>query len=210
MNTLWQLRASHLLAAAALLAVSAQLLRTWIDPLAVAGGAWVRFGVGLILLEFLFVHSSAFMGQVATLAERRKRIQALLAFALFYGVFAGCMIAAVKEPRLAIVYVGVMAGRTWAGWSDARGGADWTVFWVLSVVAYLACVFASVFLPWPHLGLPPRLGAELLGSDGGGIWQEEPHRAIAAATAYFALLAALEAWCALKLPHHLRARTAPP
>ena len=57
----------------------------------------------------------------------------------------------------------LMGGRAWAGWSDARTrAADVDISWVLSVIAYLACVFSSVFMPWPQLGLPPHLGEKLL------------------------------------------------
>lgn len=196
----WQSRLSHLLAAGSLAWVSIQLYRTWVDPLAIENGAWVKFGVGLLLLEFLFVHSSAFMGHMARLGERGKRIAALLGFVAFYGLFAAAMIAAVDEPRLAWVYAGVMAGRTFAGWSDARGSETaMMATWALSVVLYLACVFSSVMLDWPHLGLPPQLGMQLLGTGGGGVWEEEPHRAIAAGAVYFALLALLELFHAVKL-----------
>jgi hypothetical protein len=195
---MWAARASHLFAAASLLAVSAQLLRTWIDPLAVERGAWVKFGVGLMMLEFLFVHSGAFAAHAFAIQERKKRMQALLGLSALYGLFAGVMVLAVGEPRLALVYVGVMGGRAWAGWSDAHHRAgDVDISWVLSVVAYLACVFSSAFMPWPHLGLPPRLGEELMGSSGDGLWEEQPHRAIGAGTVYFAILAAFEAWRAL-------------
>ena len=197
----WQSRLSHLIAAGSLAWVSIQLYRTWVDPLAIENGAWVKFGVGLILLEFVFVHSSPFMGFIAGIAQRGRRMAAFLGAAAFYGLFAAAMIFSVNEPRLAWVYFGVMAGRTWAGWADARDEMDLMAgaTWALSVVMYLGCVFASVMVDWPHLGLPPELGSKILGSGGDGVWEAEPHRAIAAGAVYFAALALLEAFRALKL-----------
>jgi hypothetical protein len=192
MLQLWQARASHLFAAASLLVLSGQLLRTWIDPMAIENGAWVRFGVGLLLLEFLFVHSAPFTA-VAVKVPGRQRIWAVLGLLAFYSLFAAGMILAVKEPRLALVYFGVMAARIWSGWSDAQSDElAMGAWWALSVVVYLGSVFASVLLPWPHLGLPPELGARILDSGGGGVWEAEPHRAIAAGAMYFAVLAAVE------------------
>jgi hypothetical protein len=78
------------------------------------------------------------------------------------------------------------------GASQAEHGDEVQAAWAIGVVAYLLCVFASVFLPVPAWGLGDGVGHDLLDPSGDGAWEEEPHRAIAAATLYFAILGCAE------------------
>ena len=41
------------------------LLWTWIDPMSIDNGHWVRFGVGIMVLEFVLVHSGAFIASMS-------------------------------------------------------------------------------------------------------------------------------------------------
>ena len=50
-------------------ALASVLLRTWIDPLSVDDGRWVRFGVGILALEFVLVHAG---GMLAAARMSRK------------------------------------------------------------------------------------------------------------------------------------------
>ena len=36
--------------------------RTWQTPMAIDGGRWVKLAVGIMCLEFILVHSGAFLG----------------------------------------------------------------------------------------------------------------------------------------------------
>ena len=60
------------------------LVRVWIDPRAVDDGNWVRFGVGLMVLEFILLHSGAmttgFMAKQTETAEKLKLFCGLLLF----------------------------------------------------------------------------------------------------------------------------------
>ena len=49
------------LTAAPCFVLAATLILTWIDPMSVNQGKWVRFGVGIMVLEFVLVHSGAMM-----------------------------------------------------------------------------------------------------------------------------------------------------
>jgi len=44
--------------------LAATLLLTWIEPMSIDDGHWVRFGVGIMVLEFVLVHSGAFVANM--------------------------------------------------------------------------------------------------------------------------------------------------
>ena len=45
-------------------ALASTLMLTWIDPMSVDEGRWVRFGVGIMVLEFVLVHSGAMLSSM--------------------------------------------------------------------------------------------------------------------------------------------------
>ena len=49
------------------LVLSYILIQVWIEPMAWDDGQWVPFGVGLLLMEFLLLHSSAFIGAMVAM-----------------------------------------------------------------------------------------------------------------------------------------------
>ena len=167
-------------------------LATWIDPMSIDGGRWVRFGVGIMVLEFVLVHSGAFMSAQKARADWNT-IKLLGAAFLMYGLFAGAMAFAFRSWTLFVIYTLVMLSR-WMGMfihpeeagEEARRRSGLAVAW------YLLAIFASVIFPWPELGVTGRIIAEVYPDRGSGEWERNPETALAAGVIYFTLIGATE------------------
>jgi hypothetical protein len=171
-------------------------LVTWIDP-RVFGEGVLKYALLTMLMEFIVVHSSGFMGFVlwgSSLGAVKKTL-ATLGFGVFYSGFL----------------VGFALGfdawwPVWAFWGltfnrltsallsrEAAGKARERITneWGMSAAMYLLWVFATI-PPWvPALGITPEViaSARLPGT---GSWVEEPYRVIAAGAGYFLSQAFLE------------------
>ena len=171
--------------------ISYAMLGAWLDPLAWDEGKWVRFGVGLLLLEFLILHSSAMLTAISSdkpISERLKYYFGLIAFYLLLGYgFA----AATESPALLLILATVMLGRLC---SSLTGGArpGFPRRAAFGVVAYLGCAAISVFVAFPDMGLSDTLLAEVYPSRGGGLWEREPQQALVAGAIYFAVTGLME------------------
>lgn len=167
----------------------------WVRP-AWAGPDLVPHLLLVMLLEFIVVHSGAFMGVAATSdAPRARRVQAVFGLGLFYTLFAGGFslgfhtwwpLAAFWGLTLNRM-LGVLVGQAPAGGQRALVMSGWAA----SAILYLTLCFVTLFLPLPHFGLTPDFvrGLHLPGS---GVWVEQPHRVIAFGAAYFTLVACSE------------------
>ncbi len=173
-------------------ALAAVFLAAWIAPARMGDGI-VGWCLLVMLLEFVIVHSSVFLGNLLLAAgDRMKRLQTGMAIGGFYTMFvAGFAVAfhswwplvnfwGLTAKRLASVFAGVVPSgeekmlmrRTWAA----------------SVMFYLLGVFVTVFLPVPRLGITREVvrTAHLPSS---GLWVAHPERVVAFGFLYFALMA---------------------
>lgn len=151
----------------------------------------VAWFLGLMLLEFIVVHSSAFLGSVALSdAPKADRVKKALGLSAFYTMFAAAFALGMKHwwPLWAFWalsanrLLGILLGQAPTGREREVVMASWAV----GAVCYLAGVFATVVLPLPRLGVD----ASMLGSlaeDSGGLWVDDPHRVVAFAALYFTL-----------------------
>ena len=168
------------------------MMATWIDPMSIDGGRWVRFGVGIMVLEFILVHSGGFMSAQQAGTDWRT-LRVFGAGFAFYGLFAGAMALAFKSWMLFFIYTAVMVSR-WITLLTRPGEASQEAKFRsgISVVFYLLAVFASVLIPWPELGVTSSVINDVYPDRGGGEWERHPETALAAGVIYFTLLGLTE------------------
>ena len=182
--------------------LAATMLFTWIDPMSIDSGSWVRFGVGIMALEFLLVHSGAMMGSMAANTKDETFFSKLKVFGAafaFYSLFAGAMALAFQSWTLFIIYSTVMLSR-WIGLLsqpaiEAKAAAMQRSGY--AVLYYLLAVFLSVLVPWPRLGVTYSIVSEVYPDRGAGHWERHPESALAAGIIYFSLIGLTELYLAL-------------
>lgn len=165
----------------------------WFAPLRF-GADTVRNLMLLMLMEFLVVHSGAFIGTTVLSDKlgRGAKSLSILGFGAFYMLFAGAFSLAFHSWWPALSFLWLLLAKFALVWlaplprtAEAR---RLTTQWGISVVFYLLAVFVGVLLPLPRFGL----GVEVLpslGLSGGGLWIEQPHTVIASGLIYFAAVA---------------------
>ena len=196
-------RLTYLLSSLPLFWIAWQLFQVWTRPAVLPDAAsWVRFGVGLMILEFVLLHSGVMGIFVFTAAETWwKRVLAGLGIVLFYGAFAWGLSMGTDSRQILSIYGFVLLGRAVTVLVDgAKGAAAIMGRSLLGTLVYLPMVFASVLLPWPRFGLVGEFAAAARSPNTSGIWVDEPHRAIGAGMLYFLCMAALEIWLAFQDP----------
>ena len=162
-------------------------LYTWIEPRALGDDA-VRYFMLTMLLEFIIVHSSAFMGNVLLSREgTRKRLLALLGLGACYTLFVGGFALGFGTWWPVWAFWGLTLNRMLSVLvGDAPEGRERQYVragWALSVMFYLFGAFATTLLPVPELGM----GSAAPDLPGGGLWVDEPHRVLAFGVIYFGL-----------------------
>jgi len=182
-------RPVDLAAAAPDLALAALFLVAWVAPATFRTGT-ITYLMLLMLLEFIIVHSSAFMGKVMLGdLERARKALALVGIGGFYTLFVGGFALAFKTwwplwsfwgltvNRL----LGVLVGQAPEGERRELLQKNWAV----SALCYLGLCFVTVFLPLPRLGITREV-VSLESLPGSGLWVDQPHRVVAFGFLYFA------------------------
>ncbi|MDA0833224.1 MAG: hypothetical protein O2955_06735 [Planctomycetota bacterium] len=174
------------------IALAGAFLITWISPYTF-GDTAVRYFMLTMLLEFIIVHSSAFMGNVIfSRGSKSGRVIALVGLGLFYSLFVGGFAIGFGEwwPIYAFWgltfnrMLGVIIGDAVEGQESLYVRAGWA----LSAIYYLAGAFLTTLLPLPSLGITPPV-RDTLDLPGDGLWIDEPYRVLAFGFLYFALTA---------------------
>lgn len=166
----------------------------WMLPLAF-GESGVRNAMLVMLVEFVLVHATGFLG-VAAFAEnasRLRKVGMLAGFAVLYLVFIAAFSFAFDAWWPILAFGWLLLGKlgvVFGGARDASGrtARDAPHAWAMSALAYIVAVFATLFLPLPRLGLGEAVLPQLE-LPGSGVWVEQPHRVIAAGALYFGLMA---------------------
>ncbi len=176
--------------------LAAIMLMTWMDPMSIDDGSWVRFGVGIMVLEFVLIHSGALMASMRDESKGKTTWEKIKLFGVafgFYGVFAGAMALAFKSWTLFITYSLVMFTR-WQGLvthpSNAKQEASFRSG--VSILYYLLAVLLSVVVPWPELGVSHAIVSDVYPDRGTGHWEKNPETALAAGVVYFTLIGLTE------------------
>lgn len=186
------------------------MFRAWWFPRGLDGGRWVKYGVGIMVFEFLVVHAGflfaglrVFSGsrlaemmprQVGFVALRPAMLPILLAGV--YLLFALAMAVAFHSRTLFLSFVFVMAMRLVGFWSaNVQSEAvlsEPAARSVISVVLYLLVVTLSCVVSYPSGGIDYALLEDVYADRGDGLWEQEPQRALAAGGAYFLLMGLAE------------------
>ncbi|MBT5218942.1 MAG: hypothetical protein HOI35_11960 [Woeseia sp.] len=170
------------------------LSKVWCDPNSAEEGRWVKFGVGILLMEFLIIHSG---GALAGIGQSRGWKDGLaLVFYIPIAILMAWMIAySMKSKSLFWSFMFIFAGRVSVLFLDQSGEA--LAFIIertrVSALIYMPLVFLTITTLIPKWGMTDPKYAEMMQSNGSsGVWVEYPHRAIGAATIYFFLLGIAE------------------
>lgn len=163
-------------------------LVAWVDP-AMFPAATERWLVGIMLLEFIVIHSSAFMGRVAFGdGARGRRAVALVGVGLFYTIFAGGMALALHATWPLVSFWMLTLNRMAFVLLDRASEAEQRITiesgWAASAVAYLAFGGLTIVPFLPRLGWTPGAVAALE-MPGGGLWVEQPWRPLAFGAMYY-------------------------
>jgi hypothetical protein len=142
-----------------------------------------------MLLEFIVIHSSGFMGGTALgAASAAKRLLIILGFGLFYSLFTGAFSLAFHTSwpffSFWILTANRMLGVVVSPVKDLKQANVVMAGWALTVAAYLGCCFLTVLVPMPRFGITPEV-VQRQGLTGGGLWIDQPHTAIAFGFFYF-------------------------
>ncbi len=167
-------------------------LITWIAPTAF-GPFMVKWLLLVMMMEFIIVHASGFMGVVAFGPRSRAvRSVGILLLSLFYTLFAGGAALVFRSWWPLAAFWGQTLNRLLGvilGTAPTAEQRDLVMAgWGAAVTFYLLGCFATILLPVPALGITPEVvAAQHL--PGSGLWVDHPEKVIAFGVLYFGLTA---------------------
>ena len=168
---------------------------TWITPTAFGNQSFSRCEQ-IMLMEFIIVHSSAFLGFAMTAPKRRStRILSVVGLGLLYSLFVGSFALAFHNIWLLASFWGLLINRMLSiifGPTPKEDDLDFIVVgWATAVVCYLGFIFLTAFANLPRYGITPAaVAAQVI--PGGGIWADEPVRVVAFGLFYYAAIGVTE------------------
>ena len=185
-----KLSAANLTGAACNFALAWTYWIAWWNP-ARLGETMVTYLVFLMILEFLLMHSSIFFGAyVMARDDSKERLKSIVLLASVYSVCALGVSVGAKSVWPFVLLWWVTLSRFLPALlrgpapgdqeNHLRRAAPCAVF-------YLFGAFFCSFYPLPKLGLNSSLHGH-----GGGLWMDEPYRALAFGVFYFFLLGNVE------------------
>lgn len=179
--------------------LAATLFWVWVDPMAWDDGHWVRFGVGILIIEFLALHSSVFITNLIASAETSsQKLKYGLGFFVFYSLMAFGIAAGVGSYSLVAILGAMMLARTFAAFAqDPATLAHTNARSALGITLYILLCGATVFIDIPEMGITNSVLAEVYPNRGGGVWERHPERAIVAAAIYFGIMGLVEIYWSL-------------
>jgi hypothetical protein len=168
-------------------------LAVWFAPRAM-GLDTVKTGLLIMLVEFMLVHASGFLGH-AVYAEgvsATKKLWTLAGFALFYGLFIGAWALAFASWLPVVLFAWLLVGKATVALARSRPTPEHVERvrsdWALAALAYLGGGFATTILPVPQFGITSAVRAEL-DLPGSGHWVSHPESVIAFGALYFGFMA---------------------
>jgi hypothetical protein len=168
--------------------IAGTFLVTWIRP-SVLGGEMVDRLELVMLLEFVVVHSTGFMGVVVlSRVDRRAKLIGLLALGGFYSIFTGGISMGFHTVWPFLWFWALTANRMLgvliSPAADLREAKVLAAGWASAVVAYVSLALVTMTLPIPRLGLTKDV-VYSLDLTGSGLWVDQPWRVLAFGTLYF-------------------------
>ena len=149
-----------------------------------------------MLLEFIVVHSAAFLG-TATLAPGSPAARAtrIAGIGLFYTLFVGAFSLAFHQIWPLWSFWALILNRMLSVLLKQPPAGEEQQFlksqWAAGAAFYMIAVLLTTVLPLPRLGVTPDAIARMH-LVGRGLWVDQPWRVLAAGTLYFAATAVSE------------------
>lgn len=167
----------------------------WVAPNAFGNHTFARLEL-IMLMEFIIIHSSGFLGVAMTAPRRRvMRVLAVIGLGLFYTAFVGAFAMSFGTMSPLISFWMLLFNRMLGivlGPPPKQGDFDFIVVgWATAVVCYLGYTMLTAFASIPRLGITASVQAAQPISVG-GLWAEEPWRVVALGTFYYATIAVTE------------------
>ena len=186
---------THALKALPELLSAALLLALWVEPQRF-GIEWFRAGVLALLLEFFVLNAGGFMAFLMydPQTSARKRSLQVGALGAGYLVFISAFAFAFDAWWMLGAFAWLLFGKLQAIWTGAppteRDRMHAGASWALGVAVFLGAVLLSVMVyPLPPLGAGPEFrDAAGFNANSSGVWEAEPHRALAGGVLYFTLM----------------------
>src|SRR5258708_7683748 len=139
--------------------MAGMFVTAWWWPREVDDGRWVKLGVGVLLLEFILIHSGAFLSNLMTQKAGWERSRTLFALTALYTLFGAAIAFIFHSWWILGTFALVMSGRLWSVFSgqseidraitQRRVGA--------SALFFLLLAFATVFFSVPRGRITPAL-----------------------------------------------------
>ncbi len=184
-----------------LILLSLMLWRIWTDPLSIDDGGWVRIAANMVLIEFLLLHSGAFMAAGPVLFEKFR--YRLAWFAGFFSIYTAAIIGIASWSKGHYVFwmlLGVLISRLMVlvVLPDRKGTIMMLQRSAVGMVTLIVTA-AIMLLPLPQLGLTEEIRSANFGP-ATDMLSEYPQRTIAWGMAYFCLMGLVEFFVGWKLP----------
>lgn len=168
-------------------ALAGLFLLTWVRPYAF-DEEMVHHLMFVMLLEFLVVHSTGFLGAASERGNTRwERVLMVSVLLLLYAMFAAAFSVSYGGPWPFIAFMYLTLSKVPN--IILRGTAEDKMMgvmanWAAMVALYLFGCFATLVYDVPPLGVTPEVIARQ-GFTVGGEWPEQPYRVIAFGVIYF-------------------------
>ena len=175
------------------------LFSVWVNPMAWDDGHWVPYGIGLLLVEFLILHSSVMINHLAATQENLVgKLKLFAGLLLFYGLMGFGFAKTTNSPTLLFLLIAIMLARfVSALGADLRKDQAFNKRAAFGVTMYLLVAAISVFIDFPELGITDTVLREVYPERGSGLWERHPEQAIVAAALYFSLTGIAELYWGL-------------
>ncbi len=175
-------------------ALAVTFLVTWVYPYAFGQRA-VRYLMFVMLLEFIVMHSTGFLGSVGiSNLPKKKKAMAFAGMLLFYSLFAGGFSAIYGSlwPLLSfwILTLAKFPSVVLESFTKKEKEAL-QKGWGTMVAVYVLGATITTFFPMPRLGITKEvIRAQVFKSS--GLWIAQPWRVIAFGVLYFTILGMIE------------------
>lgn len=183
------------------LLVSIVLMMIWLDPGKVADGQWLKLGALMVIIEFVLLHSGAFMSAGPVVCKKAwQHVAWFFGFATVYGLFFLVLAHWIGQAYVIWMLIGVFLSRllTFVILRDKRG----TMLMLQRSAVGMTILMLTMllmFIPFPELGITEAYRYEAFGPVEDAV-SEHPERFLAWGVAYFLLMAIIEFLVGWRLP----------
>jgi hypothetical protein len=171
--------------------LAVQFLLMWIDP-NIIGARFLPLYVGLMVAEFIVIHSSVFLGNVAYgSGDKKAKLIMILGLAGFYSLFFLGICLAIGEWYYMFGFWLLIGNRLLGvALGQAPEGEEKLLLqrgWAANTILYLFGVFLTILLPLPQLGITSEIQSQF-SLPGEGEWVDNPHTTIAFGFFYYTMV----------------------